>query len=182
MSAVTRKPDVRPRDIELMPMRRRHVRQVLKIETQVYPRPWSAALFAQEIGRKSDREYLVARHNNEVAGYGGLMIIGHEGHITTIAVAPELQRRGIGMKIMLALVEAAIRHRCKTISLEVRRSNLGAQRLYERFRFRPVGIRRGYYIETGEDAVVMWAEDLQSEEYSDLLKRLRDSLDTKEDD
>lgn len=159
--------------VELMPMRRRHLRSVIRIETEVYPRPWSLSLFMQEIARRRDRVYLVARHDAEVIGYGGLMLTGREAHITTIAVDPILQRRGVGMKIMIGLMDAAIQGNADSVSLEVRKTNAGAQKMYQRFGFRPVGIRKGYYIETGEDAVVMWVEGVDASSYVVQLARLR---------
>lgn len=176
MSAVARKRDTNAEEIELGAMRRRHLRQVLRIEGQVYPRPWSAALFLQEIARKSDRIYLVAKVEGVVVGYVGSMITGPEAHITTIAVDPEYQRRKIGTRLMIAAIEAALERNCSSISLEVRKSNLGAQQMYERFGFRPVGVRRGYYIETGEDAIVMWAEKVDGPHYAGLLDEIRNSL------
>lgn len=173
MTAVVRKAELDANDVELGLMRRRHLRQVLKIEARVYPRPWSAALFLQEIARKSDRYYIVARFGNDVVGYGGLMVTSTEGHITTIAVDPEAQRRHIGMRLMLAMIEESINRGCLSVSLEVRKANHGAQRMYERFGFRPIGLRRGYYVETGEDAIVMWADDVSTEEYKDKLEELR---------
>lgn len=182
MSAVARKREAEPGEIELSAMRRRHLRQVLRIETAVYPRPWSATLFLQEIARKSDRVYLVARSGADVVGYGGSMMTGPEAHITTIAVDPEHQRRKIGTRLMIALIEAAIDRGCTSISLEVRKSNLAAQQMYERFGFRPVGVRRGYYIETGEDAVVMWAEEVDGAGYRNLLEEMRTSVSGRQSD
>lgn len=176
MSAVAREENLSAADVELTPMRRRHIRSVMRIENLVYPRPWSAALFLQEMARRADRVYLVARAGLEVVGYGGLMISGAEGHITTIAVDPQYHRRHIGSKIMFALMDAAIGRAASAVSLEVRKSNLGAQKLYELFGFQPVGIRKGYYIETGEDAVVMWAGDVNTAGYLRRLNRLRQTL------
>lgn len=176
MSAVARKRDVEPGPVELTAMRRRHLRQVLRIEGQVYPRPWSSALFLQEIARKSDRLYLVAKVDGEVIGYGGSIVAVPEAHITTIAVDPEFQRQKIGTRLMLALIDGAIDKGCHSISLEVRRSNLAAQQMYERFGFRPAGVRRGYYIETGEDAIVMWAEGIETPQYAGLLAEIRGSV------
>lgn len=176
MSAVARKRE-EALEVELIPMRRRHLRQVLRIEGEVYPRPWSAALFLQEIARKSDRVYLVARMGGEVVGYGGTMMTGSEAHITTIAVDPGFQRQKIGTRLMVALIEAGIDRGCSSVSLEVRRSNLAAQQMYERFGFRPVGVRRGYYIETGEDAIVMWAENVDRAAYARLLDEMRALVD-----
>lgn len=172
MSAVAHIPDEGPLPIEIGPMRRRHLRSVMRIEALVYPRPWSAALFMQEIARRSDRHYIVARLDSEVVGYGGIMTSGLEAHITTIAVDPDFQRRKVAMKLMLSLVQAAVDRGGQTMSLEVRRSNEPAQGLYERFGFHPVGIRKGYYVETGEDALVMWVDSIDTPQYSVRLEEL----------
>jgi ribosomal-protein-alanine N-acetyltransferase len=176
VSAVLRKYEVDLEEVELTPMRRRHLRQVLKIEAQVYPRPWSSTLFLQEMVRRSDRYYIVARHAAQVVGYAGLMITGPEAHITTIAVDPAMHRQRIGMKMMLDLVDEARSRGCRSVSLEVRKSNTGAQKLYEKFGFKAVGMRRGYYIETGEDAIVMFADDVDSEDYDERLEGIRPLL------
>lgn len=162
--------------VELVTMRRRHVRQVMKIEAQVYPRPWSSALFLQEIVRRADRIYLAARLEGDVVGYGGLITSGLEAHITTIAVDPAYHRTGVGTKLMIGLVDAAIDRGARTMSLEVRRSNYAAQNMYEKFGFRPVGLRPGYYVETGEDAIVMWVDQTDGPEYAEMLNRMRQKL------
>ncbi len=173
MSAVARKEEFHPSLVELVPMKRRHVRQVMKIESQVYPRPWSAALFLQEISRRTDRVYLAARYGDEIIGYGGMMTSGLEAHVTTIAVDPVYHRHRLGTKIMIGLVDGARERGAHSISLEVRKSNLGAQKMYDKFGFKPVGIRKGYYIETGEDAIVMLAEGIDTPEYDATLDGLR---------
>ena len=166
-------PGLDPQTVELTPMRRRHLRQVLRIESQVYPRPWSAALFLQEMTRKTDRAYLVARFDGQVIGYGGVMLAPPEAHITTIAVDPAWHRNHVGTKLMLGLIDAGMARGARSVSLEVRKSNLGAQQMYERFGFRPVGVRRGYYVETGEDAIVMWVEGIDKPPYRQLLDTMR---------
>lgn len=148
----------------------------MRIEAQVYPRPWSSALFLQEIVRRSDRIYLAARYEGTVVGYGGLITAGLEAHITTIAVDPIYHRRRIGTKLMLGLVDAAIARGGRTLSLEVRRSNYAAQSMYESFGFRPVGLRPGYYVETREDAIVMWVDQIDSPQYAATLNRMRRGL------
>ena len=105
-------------------------------------------------------------------GYGGIMCYGDEAHVTTIAVDPAWHRRKIGTRLLYELVKEAIRLGARAVSLEVRVSNWGAQRLYSRFGFRPVGIRKQYYQETGEDAVVMWADDVRSDDYARQLERI----------
>jgi [ribosomal protein S18]-alanine N-acetyltransferase len=176
MSALARDIPFFPQDAELIPMRRRHLRQVLRIESEVYPRPWSAGLFLQEMSRRRDRVYLVARLVGDVVGYGGLMTTGAEAHVTTIAVAPEAQQHRLGTKIMLGLTDAAVEREAASISLEVRKSNFPAQHMYERFGFKPVGLRRGYYVETGEDAIVMWVDGISTSAYAAKLDTLRQSI------
>jgi [ribosomal protein S18]-alanine N-acetyltransferase len=159
-----------PVELEIARMRRRHLKGVMVIERQVYPRPWSPNLFLSEMNELRNRMYLVARINREVVGYGGIMCYGDEAHVTTIAVDPEHHRRKIGTRIMFELVQEAIRMGARAVSLEVRVSNWGAQRLYSRFGFRPVGIRKNYYQETGEDAVIMWVDGIRSPDYRARLE------------
>lgn len=157
-------------------MRRRHVRAVLAIEQRVYPRPWSSALFMSEISQRRTRIYLVAQAERQVVGYGGMSVQADEGHITTLAVVPEHQHRGIGARILYELAAAAGARGTRSLTLEVRVANWPAQRLYAWFGFRPVGIRRNYYAETGEDALIMWVDDLQGEEAAARLSRIHRSV------
>src|SRR5688500_6490269 len=96
-----------PPELEIGPMRRRHLKGVLDIERQVYPRPWSPSLFLSEMSEPRNRVYLVARLGRDVVGYAGLMSYGDEAHVTTIAVDPEQHRRKIGTRLLLELVRGA---------------------------------------------------------------------------
>jgi ribosomal-protein-alanine N-acetyltransferase len=156
-------------EVHVMGMRRRHLRGVLRIEQQVYPRPWSASLFLSELALRSTRAYYVARVGRDVVGYAGLMMTLTDGHVTTIAVDPRWQRHRIGTRLLLALTREAVARGATALTLEVRLSNRGAQELYRRFGFRPVGVRKGYYADTNEDALVMWAHDVATPEYARLL-------------
>jgi ribosomal-protein-alanine N-acetyltransferase len=153
-------------------MRRRHLKGVMAIERQVYPRPWSPSLFVSEMTAGRTRCYLVALDDRRVIGYAGLISYGEEAHVTTIAVEPEQQRRKIGTRLLWELIHEAQRMEAHAVSLEVRVTNWGAQRMYARFGFRPVGVRKGYYQETNEDALVMWTDDIRSKEYRGQLERL----------
>lgn len=163
-------------DIELARMRRRHLRRVLAIEARVYPRPWSASLFLSELAQKSSRTYLVARHDGDVIGYAGMMFTGLEAHITNIAVDPDFHGRKVGSRLMMRLVTEAIARGAKTLSLEVRVTNHPAQSMYGKFGFSVVGVRKGYYIETKEDALVMVVDDATTNEYRLRLETLRDEI------
>jgi [ribosomal protein S18]-alanine N-acetyltransferase len=181
VSAVAKRPDPGGvPEVELTRMRRRHLRKVLSIESRVYPRPWSASLFLAELSQRGSRTYLVARCDGEVVGYAGMMFMGGEAHVTNIAVDPALHGRKVGTRLLLALVTEAIAKGCDTLSLEVRVSNAVAQAMYEKFGFSITGIRRGYYIETREDAYVMVANDANSTEYRLRLRRIREELESEE--
>jgi [ribosomal protein S18]-alanine N-acetyltransferase len=146
--------------VTIAPLRRRHLRSVLRIEALVYPRPWSLGLFMSELALKSTRVYLVAKVGGQVVGDAGLMLTGSDGHITTVAVDPDWHRQGIGTRLLLGLTHAAIERGCTGLTLEVRVGNDAAQALYREFGFAPAGIRKNYYTETNEDAIVMWAHDV----------------------
>lgn len=160
--------------VVIEPMRRRHVKAVQAIELQVYPRPWSVALFQSELALRETRTYLVARIGRDVVGYGGLMMTMTDGHITTIAVDPQRQRHGIGARLLLALAREARVRGAEALTLEVRLSNRAAQALYRKFGFAPVGVRTGYYQDAAgtEDALIMWAHGVDSDGYARLLDGL----------
>jgi [ribosomal protein S18]-alanine N-acetyltransferase len=164
--------ELEPAEVEITRMRRRHLRGIMAIERLVYPRPWSPSLFIAEMSEPANRTYLVARMGRDVVGYAGMICYGDEAHVTTIAVDPQNHRRKIGTRLLYELVQSAIDMGARAVSLEVRVSNWGAQRLYGRFGFRPVGVRKNYYQETGEDALVMWADDVHSADYERRLEQI----------
>jgi [ribosomal protein S18]-alanine N-acetyltransferase len=165
-----------PLPIELGRMRRRHVPQVIDIERRVYPRPWTMTLFLSEIVQRSTRFYIVARSGRRVVGYAGLMVFGDEAHVTNIAVDPDVHRRKVASRLLFALVSEARRRGATACTLEVRVANHAAQNLYHQFGFAPVGIRKNYYAETGEDALIMWAEGLQTPAYAERLAGLAERI------
>lgn len=157
----------------VVPMRRRHVKSILTIEERIYPKPWTAGVFNSEIdlARRGERHYVVGLRDSEVVAYGGLMFAVDEAHVTNIAVAPESQRRGYARRLLLDLANVAIERGFTALTLEVRVSNVAAQAMYRRFGFAPAGIRQRYY-ENTEDALVMWAHDIDSPEYRDRLNAI----------
>jgi ribosomal-protein-alanine N-acetyltransferase len=162
--------------VRTVAMRRRHLRSVVHIEEECYPRPWSGALFLSELAQRSTRRYTVASIGPMVVGYSGLMVVGEEGHVTTLTVDPSWHRRGIGTALLLDLARAAAGRGVRHLTLEVRTGNTGAQALYGSFGFAPVGVRRNYYPETGEDAIVMWANDIDTDDYARRLAAIESRL------
>lgn len=175
--ALARTPDRSPAAIELTRMRRRHLRRVLSIEARVYPRPWSMSLFLSELAQRTTRSYLVAKHEGDVIGYAGMMFTGKEAHVTNIAVDPDFHVRKVGSRLLLTIITEAVARGAEVISLEVRVTNEAAQAMYRKFGFVTAGIRKGYYIETNEDALVMVVENAMSTEYRLLLSQIRSELD-----
>ena len=162
--------------VTVTPMRRRHLRSVLRIEQQVYPRPWSVGLFMGELALRTSRLYVVARVGPTVVGYAGMMLVLDDGHITTIAVDPAWHRLGIGTRLLLCLARGGIEREVRNLTLEVRMSNVAAQGLYGRFGFAPAGVRRGYYVENNEDALVMWAHDVDLAPTADRLAEIESGV------
>lgn len=169
-------PDVDPGNVGgpvvITDMRRRHLRGVIAIEQVTNRRPWSIGLFMGELRMPSSRAYVVALDRHHVVGFCGLMHTGDEGHITNLAVHPDHRRRGIAARMLATTMRTAIERGVTDVTLEVRAGNDAAQELYRRFGFAPGGIRRNYYSESGEDAVIMWANDVDSEQYRERLERL----------
>ncbi len=171
----------------IVPMRRKHLREIRRIDRLVYPRPWSMALYLDELQRHGERVYRVACQADPagrpggVIGYGGFMIVAGEGHITSVAVHPECQGRGVGARLMLELHREVRRiEGLEALTLEVRVSNESAQRLYRWFGYAPVGSRTNYYRGgpggRREDALVMWCHDIDSDEHGRRLDEIATAL------
>ena len=159
--------------VVIEPLRRRHLADILAIESVSYPKPWSRGVFQSELEltRGSDRYYIVARSGATVVGYAGLMFVVGDAHVTNIAVAADRQRTGIATWLLAELAWEAIKRGCDAMTLEVRVSNTGAQALYRKFGFVPAGVRQRYY-ENTEDAIVMWCHDIGEADYGERLKLL----------
>lgn len=121
--------------------------------------PWSYEAFRSEI-QSPVSYYRVAATETEVVGYIGSHIILDEAHITTFGVRPDLRRQYIGERLIADVLRQAMQCGCRRVTLEVRETNVGAQRLYRKYGFSPVSRRRAYYTDNGEDALVMWIDDM----------------------
>ena len=155
-------------------MARSDIPQAALLEREVFPQPWSVRTFYDELSTPN-RSYLIAEADGRVLGYGGLLLVEDDAHVTTLAVAPEARGGRLGTRLLLALVDRALERGARHLTLEVRVSNESARHLYERFGFSPVGKRKNYYRD--EDALVMWAIDVDRDEYTVLLEEIREMLD-----
>lgn len=175
---MTAQPEERPVPVPIVvaPMRTRDLRGVLTIERAVFPQPWSHRLFIEELAQRRTRAYRVAWSGSDIVGFAGQMFIDDESHVNNIAVAPAWQGRGLGGVLLLDAVKIALERGAHHLTLEVRVGNEPALALYRRFGLAPVGVRRNYYPETGDDALVMWARDIDSAEYAARIADIETGL------
>src|SRR5215207_1699279 len=150
---------------------------VQAIEQASFSSPWPPNAYRSELETNRLANYLVARVDGEIVGYGGMWLMVDEAHITTFAVHPAWRRQRIGERLLLAFLDLAVERRAHEATLEVRLSNLAARRLYEKYGFRPVGLRPRYYSDDNEDALIMTTEPLDDPRMRERIARLRDALD-----
>ena len=146
-------------DIEILPLEENHIDPILEISILSFHTPWSREAFMSELDNKFAR-YVVAKKDGIVVGYGGMWLIIDEGHITNIAIHPEYRSIGIASMILEALLDICKLELADSATLEVRRSNLIAQNLYKKYGFVEDGIRKSYYEDNKEDAVIMWKRNI----------------------
>jgi [ribosomal protein S18]-alanine N-acetyltransferase len=181
---VTDSPDLRPGspaapprlEVVIAPMRSRDLKSVLRIEEAVFPQPWSHRLFVEELAQRTSRAYRAAWVGRRIVGFAGQMFIDDESHVNNIAVDPEWQGRHLGAAVLADLVRTGLARGSRHLTLEVRVGNQPALSLYKRFGLAPVGVRPNYYPETGEDALVMWARDIDTDEYVERLGGIEASI------
>ncbi len=139
------------------PMLEADLDQVVEIEKASMPSPWSKELFDEELKRAA-AHYFVVEEDGKVAGYMGYWEAPQEAHIINLAIAPDFRNRGLGQEMMDHCLDYAAKRGAQLATLEVRQSNAAAQRLYEKCNFRVVAIRKKYYSDNQEDAIVMIKE------------------------
>lgn len=142
-------------ELRIEPMLPSHIDEVLAIETVVFPTPWTRAMFEQEVGGNPMSRAMVALRGRTVVGYIIPWFLFGEVHLLNLAVAVSQQRRGVGALLLAWLIERAVAERREFITLEVRRSNYAARHLYAARGFRDAGVRKRYYQDNHEDALIM---------------------------
>ncbi|WP_251523559.1 ribosomal protein S18-alanine N-acetyltransferase [Robertmurraya korlensis] len=137
-------------------MKEEDIDQILKIEELSFATPWTRQSFENELNLNQFAVYLVLEKEGKIVGYCGMWLIVDEAHITNIAVLPEFRGQKLGEAILRMIMEVAKKRGAKTMTLEVRVSNTVAQSLYRKLGFMNGGIRKNYYTDNYEDALVMW--------------------------
>jgi ribosomal-protein-alanine N-acetyltransferase len=144
--------------ITIRPLESDDVAAVLALEQANQPQPWSEGVFNDELTAPS-RTYLVA-DDGEVFGFGGVMVVGDEAHVTNVLVDPSRRNEGVGRRLLVDLIRAAVAEGARHMTLEVRSQNVAGRALYSRLGFVPVGIRPNYYED--DDALVLWLHDVDT--------------------
>jgi ribosomal-protein-alanine N-acetyltransferase len=165
-----------PLNVAVEPMQLADIAAVQAIERASFSAPWPPNAYLTELQSNRLAHYMVVRAGSEVVGYAGLWLMVDEAHVTTFAIHPDWRRQGLGERLLLALLDLAIERRSSEATLEVRLSNLPARRLYEKFGFRPVGIRPRYYTDNNEDALIMTTDRLDGAAMRQRLASLRAAI------
>jgi [ribosomal protein S18]-alanine N-acetyltransferase len=136
-------------------MKEEDIDDILDISSLSFSISWSKDSYTQELSNPIAR-YLVCKIDNKVVGFVGTWIVLDEAHITNIAVHPNYRKQGIGSKLLSEFLEYCKNQGCVAFTLEVRSGNKAAKALYENHNFKQEGIRKGYYEDNKEDAIIMW--------------------------
>ena len=147
-------------NVEVVKMLPEHIDDIMVVEKLSFKIPWSRDAFVQETTVNQFARYFSAVADGKVVGYAGMWKVCDEGHITNIAVHPEYRGNGIGSLLLEYLIKLAQAEGVASMTLEVRRSNFAAQALYNKYGFKVSGLRKGYYSDNGEDAIIMWKTDV----------------------
>jgi [ribosomal protein S18]-alanine N-acetyltransferase len=153
--------------------------RVYEIETRSHSAPWSKLTFQRELIGGRHNLCMVVEMDDLIVGFVCLYYVMDEGHITNIAVDNFFRKRGIATFMMLAITDVMVSKGVKRLTLEVRRTNEKAQGLYTKFGFRMKGLRKKYYTDNGEDAYVLWTDDITTAEYQSMIREIREGLQNK---
>jgi [ribosomal protein S18]-alanine N-acetyltransferase len=159
--------------VTITPMHMEDLDEVLWVEQSSFRDPWTRTLFEEEFKNPELSHFLIARCDEHVVGYMGFWLILEEAHITNLAVHPGFRRHKIGERLLRATLHMACSLGAQRATLEVRVSNEPAKQLYEKHGFQLVAIRRKYYADNNEDALILWNNDLSV--FSDPWKKKEDS-------
>jgi ribosomal-protein-alanine N-acetyltransferase len=135
------------------------IEELYEVELTSFTDPWSKESFKDELNNEI-AHYLVGSINNKVVAYIGAWFILDEAHITNVAVKSDFRRQKIAKQLITAFIVLAKKHQITSITLEVRASNIPAQSLYQQFGFEKQGLRKRYYADNNEDAIIMWLRNI----------------------
>ena len=132
------------------------IESVMLVDERSFPKPWTKEIYTQEVTNNSYAYYFVMEVDDKIVGFCGLWLVMDEAQITNIAIDPDYRGNKYGEALFQYVMNFAIANHARILSLEVRVSNLTAQSLYKKFGLQPGGIRKNYYTDNHEDALVLW--------------------------
>ena len=163
--------------ITIRPMQKADVDDVITIEEKAYGKHhWSKDSFLSELSNDLARYFSAFDENGNLVAYAGSWQILEEAHITNIAVTPDCRRKSIGEALLKAIIDQCYKDGVKYITLEVRVGNKPAISLYEKYGFKSLGVRKGYYQDNNEDALIMWTENIFYDKFKSLYEKNIQSL------
>lgn len=175
---MTEKKIYKVNNLEIRSMQTKDIEQIMEIESAIFGEyHWSPQSFISEIENDLGNYFTaVDKNTDKIVGYGGFWLIFDEAHITTIAVNPNFRNKGIGEQLLQKMIEAGYAKNAKWFTLEVRAGNISAQNLYYKYGFKSLGLRKKYYQDNDEDALIMWTENIWDTSFKALYKDLKESL------
>lgn len=162
-------------------METKDIEQIMEIESVIFGEyHWTPQSFISEIDNELGNYFVaIDRSTEQVIGYGGFWLIFDEAHITTIAVRPNLRNKGVGEILLQKMIDVGYAKNTKWFTLEVRAGNIAAQNLYYKYGFKSLGLRKKYYQDNDEDALIMWTENIWDTKFTSMLKELKEKLQLK---
>lgn len=161
--------------LSIIKMGSNHIADVLILEKLCFGEGWTSTPFDKELNR-NDCSYFIAMENGFIVGYSGSWTILEELHITIMAVHPRHRKNKIAQRLLINLIKEGLNSGAKWVTLEVKASNIPAQKLYEKFGFSVKGRRKQYYHQDKEDALIMWTEEIDTPEYNKRLLDIENEL------
>jgi ribosomal-protein-alanine N-acetyltransferase len=167
--------------VKIKPMKKTDIDEVIALEARAYgEHHWSKDSFLSELSNELAKYFSVFNENDELIAYAGCWQILEEAHLTNIAVSPEYRRKSIGEVLLKTIIDECYKNMVKFITLEVRVGNLPAIALYEKYGFKSLGTRKGYYQDNNEDALIMWTENIFYDKfktnYEKNIKKLSEKI------
>ena len=151
--------------------------EILQIEEKCYgAHHWSRESFLTELSNKISSYRCVLNHEKKCVGYMGIWKIMDEAHVTNLSIHPDYQNKKLAHKLLLSMIDECYKEKIKYITLEVRESNEKAIKLYEKFGFKSLGIRKNYYQDNNESALIMWSENIFDKKYKELYDKIKSDL------
>lgn len=166
-------------DCLIREMRSDDIDRVVELEKEIFASPWHDELFRQELRHFDHTIYLAAERAGRLLGYMGAQVLDAEVHVTNMAVEPDARRAGLGSAMLLECIRRGLDRGARWLTLEVRRGNDEALEFYRTFGFEELGLRHGYYTDTGEDAIIMATGDIRSPDFTAQVEGIEGRLASK---